>query len=161
MHYKVRYQFRGYNGLIKKSVPTMFARALNINCPLVRKQKGQKCRVTQPRYVRDPRPYIYRAYSESNDSLLFRASALPNEDRRKLTTLHLPRPIPTGPSFLVLDSRTGYVRRHFVIVLLARSLKIATFIRSLPSPPLHLKAIIAYDAKDNRFERINFLSRCS
>jgi len=54
-----------------------------------------------------------RACSESNDSLLFRAGALPNEDRRKLVTLHLPRPIPTSPlSFVCFVSPTGYIRWH-------------------------------------------------
>lgn len=66
-------------------------------------------------YVRDPRPYIYRAYSESNDSLLFRAGALPNEDRRKLPTVHLPRPIPTGifsPRFSAREPVTSGALRH-------------------------------------------------
>ncbi|TGZ47213.1 hypothetical protein DBV15_06388 [Temnothorax longispinosus] len=82
------------------------------NYRLARNQKGQKYRVVRTR-PSAPRPYIYRAYSESNDSLLFRAGALSNEDRRKLPTLHLPRPIPTGSFSLVLGSpcEPGYVRR--------------------------------------------------
>lgn len=80
----------------------------------MRSEKGQRVQTALwPVCVherRPPRPYIYRACSESNDSLLFRAGASPNEDRRKLATLHLPRPIPTGPPSPRVVSPTGYVR---------------------------------------------------
>lgn len=121
-----------------------YLRVLDTNYRLARNRKGQKYKVAQPRYVRDPQPYIYRAYSESNDSLLFRAGALPNEDRRKLPTLHLPRPIPTGLSFARSPLRIANRLRQarFVIVLASRDpWKSVAFVRPL------LKAIIASTAR--------------